>query len=63
MADELSPRWCPFVALASSRRAGGAFNRVVENEMEDAPKIPLATCCVEDKCQMWTGSDCGLKHG
>lgn len=55
-------RWCPFVALASTRRTGGAFNRVVENEMEQEPTIPLATCCIGARCQMWTGEDCGLKR-
>jgi hypothetical protein len=55
------PTWCPFAQIAA-RRFGDAFNRVVENEIESAPILPLAACCVKSKCQMWTGSDCGLKR-
>jgi hypothetical protein len=62
MADELSPRWCPWARVASRRQAD-SFNRLVQDDVEQPPVLPLATRCVEDKCQMWTGSDCGLKHG
>lgn len=61
MADELSPRWCPFSAVAS-RRQTASFNRLVQDDVEAPAILPLATMCVRELCQMWTGSDCGLKR-
>ena len=59
MADD--PKWCPMVALVTARRAD-SFNRAVVTDANEEPQLPVATLCVRDRCQMWTGTDCGLKR-
>lgn len=75
-APEGAPRWCPFTRgvnafIKEDGTSSGskvAKNRTVYFKRNEANTLAIvgtsieASYCLGDRCQMWTGSDCGMKN-
>ena len=49
--DEAKTKWCPYARLVSGGGAG--FNRAAPPDIDAAPMISVAVCCIASECMAW----------
>ena len=57
-------KWCPMarVNLTQTPGTNDSFNRMIRTTNGVVEIATVGAFCIGDACQMWSGSDCGLKN-